>query len=235
MARTPVGQADLLDWQAPVPVMRFDDADVRAVTLNARLAKAVAAALAGHDRAAVARTMTDILGRAVSKAMVDAYASVARDDHVISAPRFQALVQATADRRLVQMMAEPIGCAVIERRYLPLIQLAAVRRAGRPPAPRARGATARNARGWAAVRTPGYWMHETSGVLRPVIEVYLGGGQLDEPQLAIMRSYLAQWMDSPWEPEDRIQVLRDQIGGLTSTDDVHQWLDDALDLGIDPL
>ena len=126
MPRTP-GQPDLLDWQPPATVRRFDDVQVRAATPNGRLAKAIAAALMGQDRAQVARDMSDYLGRPVSKAMIDAYASIARDDHVISTPRFMALVQVTADRRLLELLAEPLGWAVIERRYLPLIELAAVR------------------------------------------------------------------------------------------------------------
>jgi hypothetical protein len=70
--------------------------------------------------------MGDYLGRPVSKAMIDAYASVARDDHVIPTPRFMALLRVTSDRRLLEFMAEPLGWAVIERRYLPMITLAAV-------------------------------------------------------------------------------------------------------------
>lgn len=120
-------QMDLLGWQAPDPVIRFDERAVRAKTLDARLSRAIAAALSGHDRGAVAQTMTAILGRPVSKNMVDAYASAAREDHPISAPRYMALTQAIADRRLLEVMAEPMGWTVIERRFLPLIQLAAVR------------------------------------------------------------------------------------------------------------
>lgn len=121
------GQGDLLDWQAPEPVIRFDPAAVRAATIDGRLARAISAALAGHDRMRVAQEMSAILGRPVSKHMVDAYASQARADHAISAPRFMALAHATGDARLLQVMAEPMGWAVIDQRYLPLIRLAAVR------------------------------------------------------------------------------------------------------------
>ena len=34
---TPAGQYDLLSWQAPEPVMRFDPADVQAATVSAQL------------------------------------------------------------------------------------------------------------------------------------------------------------------------------------------------------
>ncbi len=127
MTRRPSSaQPDLLDWQAPEPVVRFEDRAVRSATIAGRLAKAIAAALHGHNRTDVARTMGDFLGRPVSKAMIDAYASEARDDHVISTPRFIALLHATGDRRLLELLAEPMGWAVIERRHLPLIELAAI-------------------------------------------------------------------------------------------------------------
>jgi hypothetical protein len=71
--------------------------------------------------------MSDLLGEAVSTAMLDAYASVARGDHRISVPRYAALTQATADRRLLEMLAIPNGWTVIERRHLALIELAEMR------------------------------------------------------------------------------------------------------------
>lgn len=122
-----VGQLDLLDWQAPQPTVRFADIAVRSATVNGRIAKAIAAALVGQDRGAVAEAMSDFLGRQVSKGMIDAYASAARDDHVITTPRYMALVRSTGDRRLLELLAEPMDWTVIERRYLPLIELAAVR------------------------------------------------------------------------------------------------------------
>ena len=123
---SPDAQADLLDWQPPQPVVRFEDVQVRSASIAGRIAKAIAAALVGKDREQVALAMTDYLGRAVSKAMLDAYASAARDDHVISMPRFVALLQATGDRRLLELLAEPLGWAVIPRRFLGMIELAAL-------------------------------------------------------------------------------------------------------------
>ena len=127
--RPPPGarQTDLLEWQPPEPVRRFDDKLVQAASAEQRVARAIAAALLGSDRAEIGRQMGDYLGKPVSKAMVDAYASPGREDHVISITRFIALLQVTGDRRLLELIAEPLGWAVIERRYLPLIELAAVR------------------------------------------------------------------------------------------------------------
>lgn len=41
---------------------------------------------------------------------------------------------------------------------------------------------------------PGYWMNETSGVLRPAIEAYLAGGPLAAEHVGAMRAYLRQWI-----------------------------------------
>ena len=123
------GQLDLLDWQAPEPVAAFGVDQVRAVTFGGRLSRAIGVSLAecGDSRGAVAGRMGEWLGRTVSVNMLNAYASQAREEHVPPTDRFAALCHATQDRRLLQLLAAPHGWAVIERRYLPLIELAAVR------------------------------------------------------------------------------------------------------------
>lgn len=80
---------------------------------------------------------------------------------------------------------------------------------------------------------PGYWMHESSGVLRPVIEDYLHNRPLSYAQIATMRAYLRQWIMAPcWQNVDE---LRAGIDSLTTREAVHNWLERALDAGIDPL
>lgn len=91
---------------------------------------------------------------------------------------------------------------------------------------------------------PGYWMYETSGVLRPAIEAYLHGGPMSEAQIAAMRAYLRQWIGAPaWDqnphagPEERAWLarMRARIDDLVSRKAINDWLDDALDGGVDPL
>lgn len=83
---------------------------------------------------------------------------------------------------------------------------------------------------------PGYWMHETSGVLRPAVEAYLLGNlPLAEPHVAALRAYLRQWMAGPWGPEAEIGALRTSIDSLNSREAFEDWFADALKLGIDPL
>lgn len=128
MPRAAPGQASLFEWTPPPATARFDEERIRAATIGGRICRAVCAALRDSElsREDVAARMTCFLGERVSKAMLDAYASQAREDHMISVPRFVALLHVTRDRRLLEMVAEQFGWAVIERRYLPLIDLAAV-------------------------------------------------------------------------------------------------------------
>jgi hypothetical protein len=82
-------------------------------------------------------------------------------------------------------------------------------------------------------RIPGYWQHETSGVLRPAVEAYLAGGQMTGAQIAAMRAYLRQWIAADWP--GNVERLRKQIDGLTSRAALDRWIDLADEQGIDPL
>ncbi|MFZ4411424.1 MAG: hypothetical protein ACOYOH_29070, partial [Paracraurococcus sp.] len=128
MPRAPQ-QPDLLSWEPPQAALAFEEREVRGSTLAARISRAIAVALrdCGKPRRQVARAMGEYLGEPVSDAMLDAYASVAREDHKISVARFLALVHATGDRRLLELLAAPQGWAVIDRRHLALIDVAAIR------------------------------------------------------------------------------------------------------------
>ena len=122
------GQLDLLAWTPPDVTDRFDDIRVRAASLSSRICLGISAALkdCGESRTQVAQAMSDYLGEPVTKNMLDAYASPAREDHVIPLTRFIALLHATRDRRLMELVAESLGWAVIDRRHLPMIELAAI-------------------------------------------------------------------------------------------------------------
>lgn len=119
-------QLDLLDWQPTNPVSAFPAAEVRAASLGATISKAVSAALKhyGGSRAQVAQHMSEYLDEAVSEHMLNAYAAEARSEHVINVVRFIALLHVTRDRRLLEEIARLFDWAVIERRFLPAIELA---------------------------------------------------------------------------------------------------------------
>jgi len=131
--RTDAATMDLLTWErAETLVSRYDDRQVRTVTLRSKIARAVAETLREADKAReqIAQDMTEWLGEDVTKNMLDAYASEAREDHTIPFLRLLALVHVTGDTRPLQLGAEQFGCAVVEDRYLPWVeagQLAEVR------------------------------------------------------------------------------------------------------------
>lgn len=118
---------DLLNWEPPQTATAFPEDKVRAASLRAQISKAVALALkdCGKSRDEVAEEIGEYLGEACSKNILDAYASESREDHVINVVRFMALVHATGDVRLLQMLAEPFGMAVVDKQYLPAIEEAA--------------------------------------------------------------------------------------------------------------
>jgi hypothetical protein len=80
---------------------------------------------------------------------------------------------------------------------------------------------------------PGYWMNETSGVLRPAVEAYLLGEPMSEAQIAAMRAYLRQWVAGFFGAG--AADLASRVDKLTSREAIEDWLDDATEIGIDPL
>lgn len=127
MSRRDTSTIDMFaEWQPIDPVHRFDEKRVRAASLRQQIALGVAETLreAPDDRDAIAERMAEWLGEDVSKNLLDAYASQAREEHVISLLRLIALIHATGDLRILQMIAEMFGHSVIEDRYLPLIEYA---------------------------------------------------------------------------------------------------------------
>ena len=82
---------------------------------------------------------------------------------------------------------------------------------------------------------PGYWMDETTGVLRPAVEAYLHGEPMTAAHLAAMRAYLRQWIAAPVWAGDRVELLRATVDDITCRQGLDLWLDAAMKEGIDPL
>jgi hypothetical protein len=84
--------------------------------------------------------------------------------------------------------------------------------------------------------TPGYWVYETSGVLRPAVKAYLARDEMTPQEIAAMRAYLRQWIEKgAWARDGVVEELKRDVDGLTSRLAIQAWLDKALDVGIDPL
>lgn len=127
--RTPssADQLDLLtDWQPSEPVVAFAPETVRGASIAVSISKAVSQALGdcGKSRAEIAEAMGAYLDEQVSEHMLNAYASEAKSEHIINLVRFVALLDVTGDRRLLELIAGMFGWAVIERKYLPAIEMA---------------------------------------------------------------------------------------------------------------
>ena len=81
---------------------------------------------------------------------------------------------------------------------------------------------------------PRYWMHETSSVLRPVVEAYLGGERLTDEQVPVMRAYLRQWIAGDWAGGPNLTSLRLCVDLIASHDDVATWVRLAHRESVDP-
>ncbi len=117
---------NLLEWEPPhIEVARFEERVVRAASLRARIARAVSQALKddGRSRDDIAFVMSDWLGEDVTKNMLDAYASEAREDHTIPYLRLLALIEVTGDVRLLQLGAEMFGHLVVDNKYLDWVEI----------------------------------------------------------------------------------------------------------------
>lgn len=125
MAKTPRNNStlDLFRDYQPAPVVeRFDAEKVQAWSMAGRLSKAVSLTLTEADksRADIAQAMSDYLKDEVSKPMLDAYASQAKE-HSISALRLLALIAVTGDVRALNTLLEEAGMIVVPKKYEALI------------------------------------------------------------------------------------------------------------------
>jgi len=116
---------DLLNWEPPVVVNRFDESRIRKATLRARVAGAVSETLKECElgREEIAARMSAWLGEDVTKNMLDAYASEAREDHTITYHRLVALIHVTGDVRPLQIGAEIFGHLVVDNKFMKFIEL----------------------------------------------------------------------------------------------------------------
>ncbi len=90
---------------------------------------------------------------------------------------------------------------------------------------------------------PKYWVLETGGELRPAIERYLCGMAPRGNDLALIRRYLKQWIDSPvWDraPLDeagrrQLAERRAEVNTLATTSAIVDYIDSLSEMGMDPL
>tara|TARA_R110002020_G_scaffold134518_33_gene300247 strand:+ start:2634 stop:3092 length:459 start_codon:yes stop_codon:yes gene_type:complete len=123
-ARGDTRTLDLLDWQPSEVAVGFAE-EIRAASLDAKIAKALAQAIreSGKRREAIADEMSRQLGRKISVSTIDAYTSEAKEGHRIPLDRFIALIHATGAYQLLGWLAEEFGFVVVPAKYRDLIEL----------------------------------------------------------------------------------------------------------------
>lgn len=91
-------------------------------------------------------------------------------------------------------------------------------------------------------QAPRFWRHEVSGVLERPITRFLKNGGLSADDILLIRAYLRQWIDSPlWDIDidddgrRDLAELRTLARLILTRRDIHQWIDKAVGLGMDPL
>lgn len=101
------------DLFAAIP--RTADFQSAAMDLKVRIAHAMGRAMKNcpHDRYEVASRMSRILGRDVSKNMLDAYAAASKDTHIPNLAFCIAFDAATGQRELLNLSAALLGCTVL--------------------------------------------------------------------------------------------------------------------------
>lgn len=85
-----------------------------------------------------------------------------------------------------------------------------------------------------------YWRNEVSGHLADAIETLVMGEPLESHERSLVAAYLKIWSDYPgWQTGDgRVDALRQNFDALVAqgtTETIWQWLNQAMDIGIDPL
>lgn len=96
-----------------VPVAASHDGDLAG--FDAILSASVARMIAedGRSRAEIAGEVSRLLGRPVSKAMLDVYSSESHVDHNIPASRWLAIVAATRNFAVADAILAKIGCRLL--------------------------------------------------------------------------------------------------------------------------
>lgn len=84
-------------------------------------------------------------------------------------------------------------------------------------------------------REPGYWMHETSGELEPVVKAFLNRETLTADGVTMLKLYFRQWIYAdPWQGAE-VDELRRMIDEVVTQDGLDAWAMKAMDAGCDPL
>lgn len=120
--------ADLFAWEPPQVAAGYSEDVAGRGALDNRIARSISRAMKdardrGLQRADVARTMSEFLGRTVSEDTLNKWASEASGQHRISLDAFIALIEATGAHELMGLVTNGFGFVAVPERYRDLIEL----------------------------------------------------------------------------------------------------------------
>ncbi|WP_282093070.1 hypothetical protein [Epibacterium ulvae] len=113
------------DWQPPEVAVNLPAEVTTGGTLTSQIARAVSRVLreCEQPRHEIAAAMSDYLGQDVTRNMLDAYASEAREGHKITFERALALMVVTGQTGLLGFASEMFDLIVVPSEYRELIEL----------------------------------------------------------------------------------------------------------------
>lgn len=119
---------DLFSWEPPKVAVGYSADVIGRGKLDNKIARLISHALRdaredqGLGRDAIAKKMTDYLGREVSPATLYKWTSESSDNHRIPLDAFVALVHATGAKDLLGFVPGEFGLTVIEDEYADIIE-----------------------------------------------------------------------------------------------------------------
>lgn len=118
---------DIFAWSQPQVAIRYEAGVAGHGSLDNQIARLISRALRdardnNKGRTEIAKKMSNYLGRSISSAMLDKWASEASGEHRIPLDAFIALVDATEARELLGFVPSMFGLTVIENEYADLIE-----------------------------------------------------------------------------------------------------------------
>lgn len=126
-AKAPPGQMELSFFEVP-PIIRADSGGLDiALDVRTSLTDTLSAAtLQGSDRHEVAARISRLSNHEMSKHMLDRYTAPSADGWRFPLEALPALVQATGDYRLLELVAEACGCKVYRGEEAMLAEIGAL-------------------------------------------------------------------------------------------------------------
>lgn len=121
------GQIEMSFFEVPdTPRTDAGSLDITQVVRDCFTDTLATAKAEGYDRFDVAAKVSRLTGREISKHMLDRYSAPSAEDHRFPLEALPALVQATGDFRLLELVAQKCGCKILRGEEAVLAEIGAL-------------------------------------------------------------------------------------------------------------